>query len=172
MDKLEKQKCPICSQNALTLTEEEMDIPYFGKCFLFAMVCSNCQYHKSDVEAEERKDPVKITFTIESEKDLSVRVIKSSTASIRIPQLRISVTAGPESDGYVSNIEGVLDRFYKITEGERDIAEDEETRKKAKKLLKKLWKAKSGDLKLKVILEDPEGNSGILSEKAEIKNLK
>jgi len=172
MDEIKNQQCPICKKNTLTLREELKEVSYFGKLYLFSMECSDCNYKKSDVESETKKKPVKITFTIESEKDLSVRVIKSSTASIRIPQLRISVTAGSESDGYVSNIEGVLGRFYKITEGERDIAEDEKTRKKAKKLLKKLWKAKSGDLKLKVILEDPEGNSGILSEKAEIKNLK
>jgi len=172
MDEIKNQQCPICKKNSVTLREKLTEVPYFGKLYLFSMECSDCNYKKSDVESETQKKPVKITFTIEDEKDLSVRVIKSSTASIRIPQLRISVTAGPESDGYVSNIEGVLDRFYKITEGEKDIAEDEETRKKAKKLLKKLWKAKSGDLKLKIILEDPKGNSGILSEKAEIKNLK
>src|SRR3989344_850662 len=149
MDEIKNQQCPICKKNSLTLREELTEVPYFGKLYLFSMECSDCNYKKSDVESETQKKPVKITFTIEDEKDLSVRVIKSSTASIRIPQLRISVT-----------------------EGEKDIAEDEETRKKAKKLLKKLWKAKSGDLKLKIILEDPEGNSSILSEKAEIKNLK
>ncbi|MFH1331901.1 MAG: ZPR1 zinc finger domain-containing protein, partial [archaeon] len=95
MDKLENQPCPVCHKKTLVLTEEEMDIPYFGKTYLFSMSCNNCKYSKSDVEAEERKEPCRITFTIEKETDMKVRVVKSSEATIKIPQLRMSVESGP-----------------------------------------------------------------------------
>jgi len=172
MEKLEKQPCPFCHQKTLTLTQEETDIPYFGKTFVFSMDCSNCKYHKSDVEAMELKDPVKITFTIESEKDMNIRVVKSAAATIKIPQMRMDVRPGPASDGFITNIEGVLDRFEKIIEEERDNSDDDTVKKHAKNLLKKLRKVKWGDIPLKIVIEDPSGNSAIVSDKAVIEKLK
>ena len=172
MDKLDKQPCPFCNQNTLTLIEDETEIPYFGKAFLFSMDCSNCKAHKADVEAAEMKEPTKYTITVDSEKDMQIRVIKSSNATVKIPQLRMSVTPGPASIGYISNIEGLLDRFKEIIESEKEIAEEPEVKKHAKNLLKKLWKVKLGEIPLKIIIEDPTGNSAIISDKAKIEKLK
>lgn len=151
--------------------EDAQEIPYFGKVYLFSMKCSGCIFSKSDVEAEQQKEPCKITFTIENEKDLNVRVVKSSEGSINIPQLKMSVESGPNSEGYVSNIEGVLRRFEKIIESQKDNVEDEDDKKEAKNLLKKLWKVKQGDIPLKIVIEDPSGNSAIISEKAVVEKL-
>lgn len=172
MDKIEHEMCPFCNTENLTLTEDEIDIPYFGKTYIFSMDCSNCKYHKSDVEAADRKEPCKITFTVEKEDDLKVRVVKSSEATVRIPQMRMLVTPGPASDGYISNVEGVLERFEYIIRGEMESTDEDEVRKNAKNLLKKIWKVKCGDVPLKIIIEDPSGNSAIISEKAEITKLK
>ena len=172
VDILEGETCPMCLKKTLTLREEESDIPFFGKAFVFSMTCGSCDFHKGDVEASEPKDPVKITFTSESEEDMKVRVVKSSNASIKIPQMRMSVTSGPASNGYVSNIEGLLNKFEKIIEQQRDESQDAAVRKKAKNLLKKLRKVKWGDEKLKIIIEDPSGNSAIISERAEVKKIK
>ena len=172
MEKIEGELCPFCSTNNLTLTEDEIEIPYFGKTYVFSMSCSNCKYLKSDVEAEERKEPCKITFTVEKEDDLKVRVVKSSEATVKIPQMKMSMTPGPESIGFISNIEGLIDRFKSIIEQERDNTDEDEVRKHAKNLLKKIWKVKCGDVPLKVVIEDPSGNSAIISEKAEISKLK
>ncbi len=172
MEKLENQPCPICHKKTLSLTEDEMDIPYFGKTYLFSMNCSNCKYSKSDVEAEERKEPCKITFTIEKEDDMKVRIVKSSEANVRIPQLKMSMESGPASDGFVSNIEGLLLRFEKVIEDERDLAEEDEVKKHAKNLLKKIRKVKWGEMPLKIIIEDPSGNSAIISDKAVVEKLK
>lgn len=171
MGELKNQKCSMCNKNTLTLTEETYNIPHFGRCFLMSMSCSNCYFHKASVESEETKPPCRYTFTIKDKKDLNVKVIKSSEATIKIPQLRLSVTPGPSSTGYFTNIEGVLSRFKKIIEDQRDSAEDSSIKKKAKNLLKKLWKVECGDLELKIIIEDPSGNSSILSDKAEHKKL-
>ncbi|MEM4244692.1 MAG: ZPR1 zinc finger domain-containing protein [Candidatus Nanoarchaeia archaeon] len=172
MEKLENQPCPICHKKTLSLTEDEMDIPYFGKTYLFSMNCSNCKYSKSDVEAEERKEPCKVTFMIEKEEDMKVRVVKSSEASVRIPQLKMSMESGPASDGFVSNIEGLLSRFEKVIEDERDLAEEDDVKKHAKNLLKKIRKVKWGEMPLKIIIEDPSGNSAIISDKAIVEKLK
>ena len=139
---------------------------------MFSMSCTSCDFYKSDVEASTFKDPCSITFEVESEKDMQVRLVKSSTATIKIPGLRMSVTPGPASLGYVSNIEGMLNKFKSIIEKERDSSDDKDVRKKAKNLLKKLRKAMWGEAKLKIIIEDPSGNSAIISDRTVVKKLK
>jgi len=124
------------------------------------------------VEAAEQKEPCKIEITIDNKKDLNIRIVKSSSASVKIPQLKMSLDSGPDSDGYVSNIEGLLDRFKKILESERDTAEEDDVRKHAKNLLKKLWKVSLGEFPLKIIIEDETGNSAIISDKAKVTKLK
>ncbi len=172
MDKLECEPCPVCSENKLTMIEDEQDIPFFGRVFIFSMQCSGCGYRQADVESAEEKEPMKYEFTVENVKDLNVRVVKSSEATVKVPQLKMSVSPGVGSEGYVSNIEGVLQRFKKVLEGERDSTDDEDVRKKAKNLLKKLWKVECGEEPLKVVLEDPSGNSAIISDKAVVSKLK
>ncbi len=172
METIENEPCPFCGGKTLTLREDEQDIPYFGKVFLFSMECSSCHVNKSDIEAAERKDPSRYTFTISKEDDMKIRIVKSSEATIKLPQLKLSVTPGPASEGYVSNIEGVLNRFYDVIEKERDTAEDEADKTKAKNLLKKLKKVTYGDIETKLVIEDPSGNSAIISEKAVIEKLK
>ena len=139
MEELNNQLCPYCNTKNLNLTEDVKEIPYFGKCYLMSMSCSNCKYHKSDIEAEQIKEPVRYTFIIKDKKDLNVRIVKSAEATIKIPQLKMSVEGSPHSTGYISNIEGVLRRFKKIIEDVKDNTDDDDERKSAKNLLKKLW---------------------------------
>ena len=172
MEELKGQKCMFCGEDKLTLMQDEKDIPYFGKVFVFSMQCSSCKYFKSDVEAVELKDPCKLTFAVESEEDMKVRVVKSASASIKVTGLKMDVRPGPASNGFVSNIEGLLNNFKKVIENARDNSDDPKERKSAKNLLKKLWKVKCGDVSVKVVIEDPTGNSAIISEKTKIEKLK
>ncbi len=162
---LEGQMCAFCNTKNLTLTEKEMEVPYFGKIAVFSMSCSNCHYHKADVETLETHDPVKYTLDIESEDDLKIRVIKSSEATIKIPHIT-TITPGPASNGYVTNVEGIINRVKYQIESARDEEDDPDKAKKAKNLLKKLQRVLWGQEKIKLIIEDPSGNSAIISEKA------
>lgn len=175
MDKLEGETCPMCHKKTLTLIEDEKDIPYFGKTFIFSMSCSSCKFLKSDVEAAERKEPCKITFTAENEKDMHVRVVKSSEAHVKIPTLRMDMRPGPASIGFITNVEGLLEKFEDVIKEQKAAAEDEgdkAARTTAKNLLKKIWKVKCGDIPVKIVIEDPSGNSAIISEKATVEKLK
>ena len=164
-DDFEQQNCPLCHEKALILTERETEVPYFGKLYLFSMTCNNCKYHKADVEALEQKEPVKYEFEISSEEDMKVRVVKSSEATVKLPHLAI-ITPGPASQGYVTNIEGVLNRVKYQIESAKEMEEDEDERKKAKNLLKKITRITWGQEKQRIIIEDPSGNSAIISDKA------
>ena len=165
MEVIENQECPVCREKTVQLIQEEKEVPNFCKCYLMSMNCTKCLYHSSGIEVEKKDNPKKYEFTVEKKEDLNVRVIKSGEAVVKIPQLKMSVTPGASSIGYISNIEGVLRRFKKIVEDQRDTSEDPETKKTAKNLLKKFWKAECGELALKIVIEDPSGNSAIISKK-------
>lgn len=171
VDKLEGQQCPICGKNTLTLIEEETEAPYFGKLFLFSMNCSSCNYKKSDVEPEEQKEPCKWTLDVTEEDDMKIRIIKSSEATVKIPRIT-TITPGPASEGFVTNVEGLLERVKEATENARDAEEDPADKKKAKNLIKKLTRIMWGKEGCKIIIEDPTGNSAIISDKAVKSKLK
>jgi len=165
MNILENQPCPLCQSSTLTLMEREQEVPFFGMVRIFSMTCTTCKFHKADVETRDTFEPVKYTFEIESEEDLKIRVIKSSQATLKIPRI-FSMTPGAASQGFVTNIEGVLARAKYAIRSAEELSEDPETKKKSKALLKKLNKAQCGQEKLKIIIEDPTGNSAIISDRA------
>ena len=162
------QHCPMCRQKTLTLMEAEREVPYFGKVSLFSMTCENpeCKYHKADIECLSKQEPCKYTLDITSEEDMKIRVIKSGEATVKIPHIT-TITPGPASNGYITNIEGIFNRVKKQVEVARDTADDTAEKKKAKNMLKKITKIMWGRQPQKIIIEDPSGNSAIVSEKAQ-----
>jgi zinc finger protein len=66
----------------------------------------------------------------------------------------------------VSNVEGVLDRIEQIVKGALLWGEEEE-RVNAMRLLERIAEAKDSSLSFVLIVEDPSGNSAIVSDKAE-----
>ena len=78
----------------------------------------------------------------------------------------MSMESGAASDGFISNIEGLINKFEKIIEDQRDNSEEDDVRKTAKNLLKKLWKLKLGEIPLKIIIEDLSGNSASAGARA------
>lgn len=168
---LDGQQCPICSKNTLRLTEIEREIPYFGNVFIFSMQCDSCKYHKADVEPTEGGDPSKFSIDVTGEEDMSIRIVKSSNATVKIPRIT-TIEPGAAANGYITNVEGILNRIKVQLENVRDNAEDKTERKKAKNMIKKLQNTMWGRDTLKLILEDPSGNSAIISEKATKEKLK
>ena len=172
MEQITGEICPACGKKTLVLGEEVMDIPHFGKCFLMTMSCTDCKFHNADIESEEIRAPARYTFEVKNEKDLNTRVVKSSEATVKIPELRMTATPGPASIGYISNVEGVFKKFKEIVEQQRDNSEEESERKSAKNLLKKMWKVECGEMPITLVIEDPSGNSAIISDKAKVEPLK
>lgn len=179
MEVLEGEQCPFCHQSTLTLTEDEADIPFFGLCHIFTMSCSNCHYRKADVEADEEKEGAKHEIVVEGDEDLKVRVVRSSEGLITIGKLG-SIEPGENAEGFVSNVEGVLERFKKVVEGyklspeeqEEASEEDVKAHEQARDILKKLNRVLMGSDKITLAIEDPTGNSAIISEKTKVTKYK
>ena len=101
-----------------------------------------------------------IRARIVSRKDLAMKVVRSSSATIRIPKLGVSIRPRISSEGFITNIEGVLDRVQQVLEG--IIPSLPPKRKsRANKVLANLKKARQGKLTFFLELIDPSGRSGI-----------
>jgi len=111
-------------------------------------------------------EPVRYVYRTATQDDLAVRVVRSMSASIEIPELGVRIDPGPTCQGFVSNIEGVLDRIVQAV-GSAIMDGDAEERENARLLLEKIARVKCGELPVTFILEDPSGNSAIVSDSAE-----
>ena len=167
MAELTGQQCAFCGENKLTLREDEVEIPFFGRVFVLAMDCSGCGYRKADVEPAEQKEPCRYTLEVTSDADLNIKIIKSAEATVKIPRV-ITIESGPASEGYITNVEGLLEKVKAMIQYAADAEEDDPAAKtKAKNLIKKLNKVLVGREPLKIIIEDPSGHSAIISDKAQ-----
>jgi len=87
------------------------------------------------------------------------------TASLSIPELGVEINPGPACTGFVTNVEGVLDRIGQVVEATCRWNEGE-TKETACALLERIAQAREGKLPFTLVLDDPSGNSAIVSEKA------
>ena len=167
MAELTGQQCAFCGENKLSLREEEVEIPFFGRVFVLSMDCTGCGYLKADVEPAEQKEPCKYTLEVTSDADLNIKIIKSAEATVKIPRV-ITIESGPASEGYITNVEGLLEKVKSMIQSAADAEEDDPAAKtKAKNLIKKLNKVLVGREPLKIIIEDHSGHSAIISDKAQ-----
>lgn len=156
--------CPICKvKGSLEVKTKTENIPYFGEIMESTITCLKCGFKHSDIICLEIKEPVKYTMEVNKNK-LNVRIVKSQSATVEIPELGIKVEPGPQSQGYVSNVEGVLERFEKAVKTALSWADDEKTKKNAVKILEEIKEVKEGTKTVTLIIEDPYGHSLIEDE--------
>ncbi|MDO9550745.1 MAG: ZPR1-type zinc finger protein [Methanoregula sp.] len=157
--------CPTCNTEIEYLYTTE-NIPYFSDILIISAICPSCGYRFVDTQMLKHGDPVRYVYRATTAEDLAVRVVRSMSASIEIPELGVRIDPGATCQGFVSNIEGVLDRIVSAV-GSAIIDGDAEERENARLLLEKITQVKSGELPVTIILEDPSGNSAIVSDSAE-----
>jgi len=97
------------------------------------------------------------------EEDLNKRVVRSSTGYIKIPEWGFEVRPGPASEGYISNVEGVLNRLEDSLKMLLKWVDGEEKRK-GEEILKKIEDVKRGKENITLIIEDPLGHSAIIGD--------
>jgi zinc finger protein len=98
--------------------------------------------------------------------DLDVRVVRSMSGAIEIPELGVRIDPGPACEGFVTNVEGVLARIERIVEGTLLWVNDDE-REHARRILSEIADVRTGTHPITLILQDPRGNSAIISDTAQ-----
>ena len=161
-------KCPACGIEGVAKSiMKELEIPHFGKVLETTLLCPSCGFRHSDVIALEQNDPAKYVLEI-NKNNLSIRVVRSQSATVIIPEVGVKVEPGPKSEGYVTNVEGMLTRFEDAVIKALNLFDDEESQANAKKTLAEIQELKKGNGTATLIILDPFGQSNIVSEKVEI----
>jgi len=155
--------CPDCGEEIEYIYDTE-NIPYFSDILLICGVC-NCGFRIVDTMVLNDHEPSCWEMKVESQNDLDARVIRSMQGEIDIPEFGINIHPGPACFGFVSNIEGILERAEDAVKRASISSEGDETARAAE-LLEEIEKAKRSEIPFTVIITDPSGNSGIVSSKA------
>lgn len=161
--------CPMCrASGQLSVLTTTVNIPYFGDGLESTMRCSACGFRHADFMILSQKDPLRLTFAARDEADLSVRVIRSNSGTLRIPELGFLAEPSPLSESYVSNVEGVLDRAKGILLTAVEFhGEDPDKRALLAEYLRRLDDFVNARAPFTLVIDDPYGNSAIVSERVE-----
>ena len=164
--------CPICnSQNGLILNVHTSEIPYFGEHTEMTIICNECGWRHTDFIPSEGKKPSVWSLFIDNSELMTTRVVRSSSCTVRIVELGLEVEPGDNATGYISNVEGVLNRFSDaismIQRGAiRDGEEGKEKVESCQELIDRISRVKNGQETVELLLLDPNGHSQILHESA------
>ncbi len=170
--------CPVCKEegevNMMTHIDE---IPYFGEHTQVTIMCNSCGWRQSDFIPAEGKKPGGCSLIINKPEHIRSRVVRSSSCTVRIKELDLEVKPGSSSTGYVSNVEGVIDRFMDVIVMVTRQAYVEDSDMSDIKTLERmhttLLELKEDPIPTPVTLEflDPNGHSQILHEDAVMREL-
>ncbi|HJJ48145.1 MAG TPA: ZPR1 zinc finger domain-containing protein [Methanocorpusculum sp.] len=163
MHQVVKSPCPSCGKD-MTIIYDTENIPYFSDILLISGVCP-CGFRIVDTMILQNREPCVWELRADCSEDLNIRVVRSTAGEIDLPEFGINIRPGPACDGFISNVEGVLDRAEDAVRRALLSCEGEEIHT-ATAILEKIAQARAGKLSFTLKITDPSGNSGIVSNKA------
>lgn len=148
-------------------TAETVDLPYMGPSLETLLRCHRCGYRHTDFVLTEHKEPTRWSLRIQHAADMSARVVRSGSGTLRIPELGILIEPGIASEAFVSNVEGVLARVERVLGQLLRDSHGPEERARIVELQATLAAMRDGTAEpVTLVLDDPFGNSCIVAEAA------
>ena len=145
------------------------NIPFFGEVMHVTSLCA-CGFRYSDTLILTQHEPVHYEMKVKCIDDLDARVVRSTSGTIRIPEIGVDIEPGPASESFISNIEGVLDRVEEVLGMVTRWGEEDKT-ERAEEILSIIEKTRAGEHEITIVIEDPLGNSAIIAENAACRKL-
>ncbi|MAH98441.1 MAG: hypothetical protein CMA12_03700 [Euryarchaeota archaeon] len=166
-------KCPQCHVDGqVSMLSLSSEIPYFGEHTQITIICDSCGWKHTDFIPSDGDKQGFWIIKIDDQQKNSARIIRSSSCTIRIPELDLEVSPGGSASGYITNIEGVLKRFIDAVKSViRDLETTDSDFLTAQDLLKSLQSTVEGSNVLTIELLDPRGRSQIIHDEAESRDL-
>jgi len=156
--------CPVCGRVPLVLRSVDLELPFFGGALQTTLVCSACGYHHGDLLLTRHREPLRVTLHVLRPEHRSARVARSSSGTVRIPELGASMEPGPRAEAFVTNVEGVLRKFLDVVQGQEAVAETPAERRRLGEVHARIERMIEGLEPFTFVLEDPTGNSDVLQE--------
>jgi len=143
--------CPVCgSQMSETITDD-LEIPHFGKVVHYFMKCDSCGFRINDF-SYEGDHPKENRLDVRTKEDLYVKIVRGPSSTINIPELGLNLYPGPLAESFITNIEGLLERFRSLFPLFEDGKDKDD-------VAKNIERAINGELKFTVVIKDPSGVS-------------
>jgi zinc finger protein len=146
----------------MVTSQTEYEVEHFGAVLISVTKCGRCGYRHDDVITLTNREPVELRAKINSIEDLNLRVIKSGTATVSIPEFGATITPGQYSEGYISNVEGILGKIEDALTFMLNTAKGQRL-KKGEAMRAKMRAARDLKPKFTLVIKDPLGNSAIVS---------
>lgn len=169
--------CPGCTRPCAT-NMKMVNIPFFKQVVLMSTVCESCGYRSNEVKTggEVPEKGRKITVRIRTAVDLARDILKSESASLHCPELKLEVQPGTMG-GRFTTVEGIMTQIRKdlraqafgLEDGDADIAEgagdsmEEGSKKQWEEFFASLTEAIEGRKEFTLILQDPLAGSYVQS---------
>lgn len=164
--------CPACQTKGMEYNAETIDLPYLGESLETMLRCGACGYRHVDFVLTQTKDPTRHSYDVRTEDDMTVRVVRSASGTIRIPELGIDIEPGVASDAFITNIEGILNRIDRVLHQLHNDAQEPDVLKRVEAMQETLVALRAGTgPEVTLVIEDPFGNSAIADDRARVETL-
>lgn len=161
--------CPACGGTGVELRTVTHEIAFFGEVVESILRCQRCGYRTSNTLIAEQSQGTRHELAVDGD-GLSARVIRSTSCTVRVPDLGVEIEPAAASDAYITNVEGILERIESVLGQVRRTGDGDQVAK-ARELTEALHRMADGERAFRVILDDPLGNSAIVHDDVERREL-
>jgi len=156
--------CPLCAHE-LTFRFNTDEVPFFGEIMLVSASCL-CGFKYADSISLGEREAARYELEFDND-DFATRVIRSSSGTVQIPELGTTIEPGSASEAFVSNVEGMLGRIQEVIQIATKWSSDDPTKfALGNQLLERIDAVRRGEGMMTLIIDDPFGNSAIISPRA------
>jgi zinc finger protein len=161
-------RCPACDSPKAVFRTVGLDVPFFGEVLETIFLCAACGFKHADTMLPKRSAPTEYSIEVRDDGDLFVRAVKSSSATVAVPEFGLLWEPGPASESQVTNVEGLLRRFEDALHRAMTLYGDDETQARGAALIEKIEAVIDGRARATVVMRDPYGNSALLDDRGRV----
>ncbi|EPY88083.1 zinc finger protein ZPR1 [Camelus ferus] len=150
-----------CYRNGITrllLTK----IPFFREIIVSSFSCEHCGWNNTEIQSAGRiqDQGVRYTLTVRAQEDMNREVVKTDSATTRIPELDFEIPAFSQK-GALTTVEGLISRAISGLEQDQPTrrANEEAMAESIDEFIVKLKELKQVASPFTLIIDDPSGNS-------------
>ncbi|XP_027435280.1 zinc finger protein ZPR1 isoform X1 [Zalophus californianus] len=153
--------CMNCYRNGTTrllLTK----IPFFREIIVSSFSCEHCGWNDTEIQSAGRiqDQGVRYILTVRAQEDMNREVVKTDSATTRIPELDFEIPAFSQK-GVLTTVEGLISRAVSGLEQDQPArrANEKAVAERIDEFIVKLKELKQVASPFTLIIDDPSGNS-------------
>ncbi|XP_041627059.1 zinc finger protein ZPR1 [Vulpes lagopus] len=153
--------CMNCYRNGMTRLLLAK-IPFFREVIVSSFSCEHCGWNNTEIQSAGRiqDQGVRYTLTVGAQEDMNRQVVKTDSATTRIPELDFEIPAFSQK-GALTTVEGLISRAISGLEQDQPArrANEEPVAERIDEFIVKLKELKQVASPFTLIIDDPSGNS-------------